>query len=310
MVAPKRAALAEANRKLDSASRKLAAIRARVRELQERVAVLEGGLMKARAARRTPPPGPRRRPPPAARPRCRALRARAGDRGQERGHGAGGAHRRQGPPRRPPDQRPGRRVPALDGDHQAVHAGGGCARAAAPANPKQAPQGGAPRAARAPAGKLVGNTLLAAAFVSYAGPFSIPFRRALVQDKWLPDLHERAIPLSAGIAPLDILTSDAAKARAAAPAARAAARASGPVERGGTRGRQARWAQEGLQTDTLSVENGAIMTAASRWSLLIDPQLQGIQWIIRREQPAGLVITQQSAPHYIEQAAPGPRAKG
>ncbi len=146
--------------------------------------------------------------------------------------------------------------------------------------------------------------------MSYAGPFSIPFRRALVQDKWLPDLHERAIPLSAGIAPLDILTSDAAKARAAAPAARAAARASGPVERGGTRGRQARWAQEGLQTDTLSVENGAIMTAASRWSLLIDPQLQGIQWIIRREQPAGLVITQQSAPHYIEQAAPGPRAKG
>jgi len=58
------------------------------------------------------------------------------------------------------------------------------------------------------------------------------------------------------------------------------------------------------------VENGAIMTAASRWSLLIDPQLQGIQWIIRREQPAGLVITQQSAPRYIEQAAPRPARKG
>ena len=64
---------------------------------------------------------------------------------------------------------------------------------------------------------------------------------------------------------------------------------------------QARWAQEGLQTDTLSVENGAIMTAASRWSLLIDPQLQGIQWIIRREQPNGLVIMQQSQARYIEQ---------
>ena len=47
--------------------------------------------------------------------------------------------------------------------------------------------------------------------MSYAGPFSIPFRRALVQDKWLPDLHERAIPLSDGITPLDILTNDAAK---------------------------------------------------------------------------------------------------
>jgi len=137
MVAPKRAALAEANRKLDSASRKLAAIRARVRELQERVAVLEGGLMKARAARRAPPPGLRRRPPPPPGRDAALRRARAGDRGQERGHGAGGAHRRQGPPRRPPDQRPGRRVPALDGDHQAVHAGGGCARAAAPPTPSK-----------------------------------------------------------------------------------------------------------------------------------------------------------------------------
>ena len=67
---------------------------------------------------------------------------------------------------------------------------------------------------------------------------------------------------------------------------------------------QARWVQEGLQTDTLSVENGAIMTAASRWSLLIDPQLQGIQWIIRREQPNGLVIMQQSQARYIEQVCP------
>ena len=49
MVAPKRAALAEANRKLEGANRKLATIRARVKELQERVAVLEGGLMKVGA---------------------------------------------------------------------------------------------------------------------------------------------------------------------------------------------------------------------------------------------------------------------
>jgi hypothetical protein len=47
VVAPKRAALAEANRKLEGANKKLAGIRAKVKELQDRVATLEAGLMKA-----------------------------------------------------------------------------------------------------------------------------------------------------------------------------------------------------------------------------------------------------------------------
>ena len=63
---------------------------------------------------------------------------------------------------------------------------------------------------------------------------------------------------------------------------------------------KARWANEGLPTDPLSVENGAIMSAASRWSLMIDPQLQGIKWIINREEPNGLVIIQQSQHKYID----------
>ena len=61
------------------------------------------------------------------------------------------------------------------------------------------------------AGKLVGNALLAAAFVSYAGPFNMSYRRALVADKWLPDLLGRAIPLTPGVMPLDVLTTDATK---------------------------------------------------------------------------------------------------
>lgn len=63
---------------------------------------------------------------------------------------------------------------------------------------------------------------------------------------------------------------------------------------------QAKWANEGLMTDPLSVENGAIMCNASRWSLMIDPQLQGIKWIMNRELPNGLKIIQQSQSKYID----------
>lgn len=61
------------------------------------------------------------------------------------------------------------------------------------------------------AGKLVGNTLLAAAFASYAGPFDMTSRRRIVNEIWLPDLQQRAIPMSSAMSPLDILTTNALK---------------------------------------------------------------------------------------------------
>lgn len=93
----------------------------------------------------------------------------------------------------------------------------------------------------------VGDVLLAAAFVSYAAPFNMQLREQLVDARWVPDLASRGIAMTAGAKPLDLL-------------------ADGPA--------RAKWANEGLPIDPLSVENGAIMNAASRWSLMIDPQLQ------------------------------------
>ena len=61
---------------------------------------------------------------------------------------------------------------------------------------------------------------------------------------------------------------------------------------------QARWANEGLPSDPLSVENGAIVAASPRWPLLIDPQLQAARWLRRRE--PGLRVVQQGTPGYIE----------
>ena len=52
----------------------------------------------------------------------------------------------------------------------------------------------------------------------------------------------------------------------------------------------ATWKGQGLPDDTVSVENGAIVSCTERWPLLIDPQLQGIGWVREREADNGLVV--------------------
>ena len=48
--------------------------------------------------------------------------------------------------------------------------------------------------------------------------FSLPLRLlcVCVQEKWLPDIQQRAIPTSAGVGPLDMLTDESTKASGAA----------------------------------------------------------------------------------------------
>jgi dynein heavy chain, axonemal len=99
---------------------------------------------------------------------------------------------------------------------------------------------------------IVGDVLLASEFVSYIGAFSAKLRYWLWKDNWLPNISAKEIPMTEGIEPLSILTSEAIKAK---------------------------WKNEGLPSDNMSFENASIISSCSRWPLLIDPQLQGSNWI-------------------------------
>jgi dynein heavy chain len=91
---------------------------------------------------------------------------------------------------------------------------------------------------------IVGNVLMASAFISYIGPFSKTMRDELVQGKFLPFMKAEGIPMSAIANPVKLLTSEALKAK---------------------------WNSEGLPPDEFSTENGTIMSNCSRYPLMIDP---------------------------------------
>jgi dynein heavy chain len=60
---------------------------------------------------------------------------------------------------------------------------------------------------------IVGNVLMASAFISYIGPFSKTMRDQLVQKEFLPFMQEMKIPMSAIADPIALLTDEATKAK-------------------------------------------------------------------------------------------------
>lgn len=48
------------------------------------------------------------------------------------------------------------------------------------------------------------------------------------------------------------------------------------------------WNKQKLPSDSVSIENGTILTNSARYPLMIDPQLQGITWIREKEKANNL----------------------
>lgn len=120
--------------------------------------------------------------------------------------------------------------------------------------------------------RLIGNCMLASAFVGYASPFSARLRQDLWQNVWTADLKQREIPMTNNIDPLTVLATDADVAG---------------------------WMNEGLPADRVSVENASVVTSCSRWPLLVDPQQQGTRWIKQRIGEE-LTVIQLSTPKWLD----------
>ncbi|XP_026741363.1 dynein heavy chain 10, axonemal [Trichoplusia ni] len=122
--------------------------------------------------------------------------------------------------------------------------------------------------------RLIGNCLLSASFLSYAGPFSFSFRQTMIYEDWLGDVLERGIPLTMPFTIEKNLTNE--------------------VEISG-------WNSEGLPPDELSVQNGILTTRASRFPLCIDPQTQALSWIKRKETKNNLKVLSFNDPQFLRQ---------
>lgn len=111
--------------------------------------------------------------------------------------------------------------------------------------------------------KLLGDSLLCSAFLSYSGPFNYTFRKKMIYDDFYADVLAKKIPCSENFKVEELLTSGTYLNNALCVLIYAKYYKIDV--------QISQWANEGLPSDELSVQNGILTTCANRWPLCIDP---------------------------------------
>ena len=109
----------------------------------------------------------------------------------------------------------------------------------------------------------VGDCVIAAAFLSYAGPFNSDYRGILVKETWITMVEKLSIPLSKGF-DFALFLAEPTDVR--------------------------EWNLKGLPSDAFSIENGVLVTRGRRWPLMVDPQAQANKWIKNLEAERNLKV--------------------
>ncbi|KAJ3337634.1 hypothetical protein HDU93_000777, partial [Gonapodya sp. JEL0774] len=109
---------------------------------------------------------------------------------------------------------------------------------------------------------IVGDVVIASGAIAYLGSFTAEYRSSL-QEEWKKCLDKGSIPHSESLTLWDVL-GEPVKLR--------------------------QWELNGLPKDTLSRDNGIIVSSTRRWPLLIDPQGQANKWLRNMEKDSGLDI--------------------
>ncbi|XP_024377701.2 uncharacterized protein [Physcomitrium patens] len=128
-------------------------------------------------------------------------------------------------------------------------------------------------------GFVIGDIIIAGGHIAYTGPFT-PLYRTTLNNEWLHKLIELKVPHSPNTT-LQSCLKDPVQMRA--------------------------WNIAGLPSDSLSEDNGIIVSKARRWPLMIDPQGQANKWIKNMFKYVGCDVIKLSESDYLRTLENGVR---